>query len=158
MFLYSFSREPHVTFDGMKGISRPLRCELAKYVPKREGSDTSFFLSMERLSRRLFNQIQFLYKDAEVALFSPNVIFPVMAAGRNNLLPWLCRGSLKAQLFCLISTIYLLIKRKGRAFLLIKQDIPCFIACLINKGCRTNWFNKQKRQAFLFNKPIPETF
>ena len=38
---------------------------------------------MERLSSRLFNQIQFLYKDAKVALFSPNIIFPVMTAGRN---------------------------------------------------------------------------
>ena len=48
---------------------------------------------MERLRSRLFNQIQFLCKDAEVALFSPNIIFPVMAAGRNNLLPWLFSGS-----------------------------------------------------------------
>ena len=51
------------------------------------------FFSLERLSSRLFNQIQFLCKDAEVALFTPNIIFPVMAAGRNNLLPWLCSGS-----------------------------------------------------------------
>ena len=48
---------------------------------------------MERLSSRLFNKIQFLYKDAEVALFSPYIIFAVMAAGRNNLLPWLRSGN-----------------------------------------------------------------
>ena len=41
---------------------------------------------------------------------------------------------IKAQLFCLMSTIYLLIKQKRRAFLLIKQEIPCFL------------FNKQSLQ------------
>ena len=41
---------------------------------------------------------------------------------------------IKAQLFCLISTIYLLIKRKRRASLLIKQEILCFL------------FNKQSFQ------------
>ena len=32
------------------------------------------------------------------------------------------------------------------------------VSCLITKVSRSDWFNKQKRQAFVFNKPIPETF
>ena len=95
ILLYFFSRETPCHFWGHERNqpATALRISFFGKIICSKKKDRSFFLWMERLSSRLFNQIQFLCKDAEVALFPPNIIFPVMAAGRNNLLPWLCSGS-----------------------------------------------------------------